>query len=61
MSSLKQAVLDFLTQQQGDVSADELINFIYIHKKLDIAEQAIKAGKTYSIDEARELLSERRG
>jgi hypothetical protein len=56
MSSLKQNVMEFLAEQPEDVTSDELIEFIYIHRKLSEAEKSIQEGKYYSLEQAKEML-----
>ena len=58
MSSLKQSVIDFLAEKPDDISAEEIIDFIYVQKKISTAEKAIQEGKTYTLEDAKKLLEQ---
>ena len=58
MSSLKQTVLKFLANQREDITADELMEFIYLHKKVSEGEKAIREGRIYSLELAKEMLKQ---
>ena len=56
MASLKQVVLQFLATQTERVTAEEIMEFIYLHKKVSEGEKAILEGRSHTLAQVKEML-----
>lgn len=53
----KQAVTEVIRQAPDDISLDDLVEEVWLYRRLLQADEDIEQGRTYTLDEARQRLS----
>jgi hypothetical protein len=56
MKTLKDNVIEYLKNISGDVTAEEIIEFVFTNQKLLEGEQNLIKGRRYTHEEAKEIL-----
>jgi hypothetical protein len=53
----KQALTEVIRQAPDDISLDDLVEEVWLYRRLLQADEDIEQGRTYTLDEARQRLS----
>jgi hypothetical protein len=56
MQTAKQFVRDVLDSLPDDCTLDEISHRLYLRRKLELADQAIRDGRVHSFEEGREIV-----